>query len=187
MKMNLEINDRATGFLVLLSILLVLYSLNTIPVHSGPSGASGEGDFFIEVAGDVESPGVYRFDHPPDIMDLMDKAGGALNLDMAQPQRFIEGPFSTGKMITVRQEALYTRFVISEMSAFYKITLGIPISLNKESETGLTAIPGIGPGLAKAIVRERTERGGFQRLRDLLSVKGIGPKLYERIRPYVVL
>lgn len=184
--MNLEINDRATGFLVLLSILLVLYSLNTIIAHSRPSAASGEGDFFIEVAGDVESPGVYRFDYPPDIVDLMDKAG-ALNLDMARAQGFIKGPLSTGKMITVRQEALYTRFVICEMSAFYKITLGIPISLNSESETGLTAIPGIGPGLAKAIVRERSERGGFQDLRDLLSVKGVGPKLYERIRPHVVL
>ena len=184
--MNLEINDRATGFLVLLSFLLVLYFLNTILTHSRPSGASGEGDFFIEVAGDVESPGVYRFDYPPDIMDLMDKAG-ALNFDMARPQGFKEGPLSTGKVVTVHQEALHARFAIDEMSAFYKITLGIPISLNKESETGLTALPGIGPGLAKAIVRERSERGGFQRLRDVLSVKGIGPKLYERIRPYVVL
>jgi competence protein ComEA len=186
MKMNLEINDRATGFLILLSSLLVLYSLNNILTHSGPSGAFGEGGFFIEVAGDVESPGVYRFDYPPDIMDLMDKAG-VLNLDMVRPQGFIKGPLSTGKVITVRQEALNPRFDISEMSAFYKMTLGIPISLNTESETGLTAIPGIGPGLAKAIVQERSERGGFQHLRDVLSVKGIGPKLYERIRPYVVL
>ena len=184
--MNLEINDRTTGFLVLLSFLLVLYFLNTILTHSGPSGASGKGDFFIEVAGDVESPGVYRFDHPPDIMDIMDKAG-ALNLERVRPQGTIEGPLSTGKVITVHQEALNTRLDISEMSAFYKMTLGIPISLNTESETGLTAIPGIGPGLARAIVQERSERGGFQSLRDVLSVKGIGPKLYERIRPYVVL
>ena len=184
--MKLEINDRATGFLVLLSFLLVLCFLNTTLSHSRPPGASGEGDFFIEVSGDVESPGVYRFDHPPDIPDLINKAG-VLNLDMARPRRFTEGPLSTGKLVTVHQKALDTRFVISEMSAFYKMTLGIPISLNEESETGLTAIPGIGPGLAKAIVRERSERGGFQRVRDVLSVKGIGPKLYERIRPYVVL
>jgi competence protein ComEA len=186
MKMNLEINDRATGFLVLLSFLLVLYSLNTILTHSRPPGASAEGDFFIEVEGDVEFPGVYKFDHPPDIMDLMDKAG-ALNLDVAPLQEFTEGPLSTGKILTVHQEALYTRFVIGEMSAFYKVTLGIPISLNAESETGLTAIPGIGPGLAKAIVRKRSESGGFRHLRDVLSVRGIGPKLYEKIRPYVVL
>ena len=184
--MNLEISDRTTGFLVLLSFLLVLYFLNTILTHSVPTGASGEGDFFVEVAGDVEYPGVYRFDYPPHIKDLMDKAG-ALNLDMTHSQGFIEGPLSTGKVLTVRQEALYTRFVIGEMSAFYKLTLGIPISLNTESETGLTAIPGIGPGLAKAIVQERSKRGGFQHVRDVLSVKGIGPKLYERIRTCVVL
>ena len=184
--MNLEINDRTTGFLVLLSFLLVLYYLNTILTHSRPSRASSKGDFFIEVAGDVKFPGVYRFDYPPDIIDLMDKAG-ALNVNMASPQTSVEDPLSTGKAVTVCQEALYTRFVISEMSAFYKMTLGIPISLNSESETGLTAIPGIGPGLAKAIVQERSERGGFQSVSDLLSVKGIGPKLYERIRPYVIL
>ena len=184
--MSLEINDRTTGFLNLLSFLLILYFLNTIPTHSRLPGASGEGDFFIEVSGDVESPGVYRFDYPPDIMDLMDRAG-ALNLDMTHCQKLIEGSLSTGKMVTVHQETLNTRFVVSEMSAFHKITLGIPISLNMESETGLTAIPGIGPELAKTIVRERSERGGFQSLGDVLSVKGIGPKLYERIRPYVVL
>ncbi len=184
--MNLEINDRITGFLVLLSFLLVLYSLNTILTHSRPSRTFSKGDFFIELAGDVEFPGVYMFDYPPDIMDLMDKAG-ALNLAMAQSQTSVNGPLSTGKVVTVCQEALYTRFFVSEMSAFYKMTLGIPISLNKESETGLTAIPGIGPELAKAIVRERSERGGFKRVSDVLSVKGIGPKLYERIRPHVVL
>ncbi|MBN1831827.1 MAG: helix-hairpin-helix domain-containing protein [Deltaproteobacteria bacterium] len=184
--MNLEINDRTTGFLVLLSFLLILYYLNTTLTHSRPPRASSKGDFFIEVAGDVESPGVYRFDYPPDIMELMKKAG-VPNVDMASPQTSVEGPLSTGKVVTVCQEALDTRFVISEMSAFYKMTLGIPISLNKESETGLTAIPGIGPGLAKAIVQERSKRGGFQRVNDVLSVKGIGPKLYERIRPYVVL
>ena len=184
--MNLEINDRATGFLVLLSFLLFLYFLNTLLTHSRPSRSFGEGDFFVEVAGDVESPGVYRFEYPPDIMDLMDKAG-ALNLDTAPSQIFKEGPLITGKVVAVRQDALNTRFDVSEMSAFYKITLGIPISLNTESETGLTAIPGIGPELAKAIIRERSERGGFQCLRDVLSVRGIGPGLYERIRPYVVL
>lgn len=184
--MNLKIKNRATGFLVLLSFLLVLYFLHTTFTHSRPPGAFSEGDFFIEVSGDVKFPGVYRFDYPPDIIELVDKAG-ALNSDMARPEGPIEGSLSTGKMVTIHQDNLTTRFVISEMSAFYKMTLGIPISLNAESETGLTAIPGIGPGLAKAIVRERSERGGFRRFRDLLSVKGIGPKLYERIRPYVVL
>ena len=183
--MNLEINDRAAGFLVLLSFLLVLYLLNTVLTYSRPPGISGEGDFFIEVSGDVKFPGVYRFDSPPDFPDLLNKAG-APNPCTVPPVGTMESSLSTGKAVTVLQESLNTRCVLSEMSAFYRITLGIPISLNTESETGLTAIPGIGPGLAKAIVRERSKRGGFRSVRDVLSVKGIGPKTYERIEPYVV-
>jgi competence protein ComEA len=73
------------------------------------------------------------------------------------------------------------------MSAFSKLTLGIPLSLNRENEEGLTAIPGIGPAIARAIVAERTARKGFKSLDELLSVPGIGPKVYTRIAPYLIL
>jgi len=73
------------------------------------------------------------------------------------------------------------------MSAFYGITFGLPVSLNRETLEGLTAIPGIGSGLARAIVRERNERGGFQSIDEILSIQGIGPSLYRKIRPYFVL
>ena len=63
----------------------------------------------------------------------------------------------------------------------------MPIHLNRESETGLTAIPGIGLGLAKAIVDERSKRGGFRNLDELLSINGIGEKLYRKITPYLTI
>lgn len=73
------------------------------------------------------------------------------------------------------------------MSAFYKITLGIPISLNNESVNGLTAIPGIGPRIASSIVRERAKREGFQQMDEILSIPGIGPKLYRKAARYLTL
>ena len=76
---------------------------------------------------------------------------------------------------------------VREISAFYKITLGLPICLNSESEMGLSAIPGIGLGLAKAIVAERTKRGGFKSLGELRSINGIGEKLHRKITPYLTL
>ena len=184
--MNLEINDRTTGYLVLLFILLVFHSLKPVLIYPKPDRSDGDGDLFIQLAGDLRSPGVYRFSHQPNLMDLIGRAGG-LDFDIVLPEAFRNSTFSSGMQVTVHQEGNDTRFYLSEMSAFYKMTLGIPISLNEESETGLTALPGIGPGLAKAIVRKRSECGGFLRLDDVLSVKGIGPKLYERIEPYVVL
>ena len=74
-----------------------------------------------------------------------------------------------------------------ELTAFNKLTLGIPISINSESEEGLTAIPGVGEALARAIVNERNKRGTFSCLDDLKSVPGIGERLFEKILPYIRL
>ena len=184
--MNLEINDRTTGFLFLLLALLVCYSLKPAHIHSGPHRSTGEGDLFIQVTGDVRFPGVYRFTQQPNLTDLIDRAGG-LNSDIVLSKAFTNATFSSGMGVTVHQEENETKFYLSEMSAFHKTTLGIPLSLNGESETGLTAIPGIGRGLAKAIVQERYRRGGFKTLDEVLSISGIGPKLYEKIGPYLTL
>ena len=75
----------------------------------------------------------------------------------------------------------------SKTTAFQKMTLGLHVSINLESLEGLTAVPGIGPGLAGLIVRERDNRGGFKRLDEIKSIRGIGPGLYKRVRPYLVL
>jgi competence ComEA-like helix-hairpin-helix protein len=70
-------------------------------------------------------------------------------------------------------------------TAFQKVTLGIPISLNRETEEGLTAVPGIGPGLARAIVEKRRETGPFKTLEELASVNGIGMRLVGKFRPFL--
>jgi competence ComEA-like helix-hairpin-helix protein len=75
----------------------------------------------------------------------------------------------------------------SEMTAFQKMTLGMHVSINLESLEGLTAVPGIGPGLAGLIVKERDKRGGFKSLDEITSIRGIGPGLYKRVRSYLVL
>ncbi len=74
-----------------------------------------------------------------------------------------------------------------ELTAFHRMTLGLPISINQESAEGLTAVPGIGPKTAGLIVHERIKRGRFQRLDDLKSIKGIGTKLFEKMKPFLEL
>ena len=95
--------------------------------------------------------------------------------------------YHSGANVDVRSDGKRPGVSESEMSAFYKITLGIPISLNRESLEGLTVIPGIGPKIAGEIVRERLNRGGFKRVDEILSVQGIGRKLYEKVGYYLVL
>ena len=74
---------------------------------------------------------------------------------------------------------------VQEMTAFHKLTLGIPLSINRESEVGFTSLPGIGPILAGAIVSERKKIGGFKKVKELLNVQGMGERKYGKIRSFI--
>ena len=184
--MNPSLNHKTAGVLLLLLTLLVLHFLKPALFPSRPSGSEHDGHLFIQVEGDIRLPGVYAFDRPPKLAALIRKAGG-LNDDLILPETSQTLTFFSGMKVTIHREGVEARPYQSEMSAFYKTTLGIPIHLNKETERGLTAIPGIGLGLAKAIVEERSRRGGFKSLDELLLINGIGNKLYRKITPYLTI
>lgn len=61
------------------------------------------------------------------------------------------------------------------------------VSLNSASVTELTALPGVGPATAAAIVAHREATGGFGSVEQLLEVKGIGPAKFESLRESVTL
>ena len=63
---------------------------------------------------------------------------------------------------------------------------GSRIDLNRADLRQLDALPGVGPVLAGRIVEHRRRYGRFQRVEDLLSVRGIGRRLLERLRPYLI-
>ena len=183
---NLEINTKTAGFLTLLLALLLINSLKLGLTRSEPPGISHKNHLFVQIGGDIKSPGVYAFDNRVNLLDLIDRAGG-LNAHTPPPDRFRDRIFSSGARIVVRNGTHGCTFSQNEMSAYYKITLGIPISLNRESENGLTAIPWIGTGLAQSIVKERSKRGGFKQMNEIMDIRGIGPRLYKMIQPYVTL
>jgi len=59
------------------------------------------------------------------------------------------------------------------------------LDLNAATTADLDGLPGIGPSKARAIVDFRDSHKGFRRVEELLEVKGIGPKLYDKIRALV--
>jgi len=54
--------------------------------------------------------------------------------------------------------------------------------INRATEAEWDELPGIGPAKARAIVEDRERNGPFRSIDDLARVKGIGPKLLERLR-----
>lgn len=63
---------------------------------------------------------------------------------------------------------------------------GERIDLDRADVSEITRLPRIGPALAQRIVAWRTEHGPFGSLARLDSVPGIGAKLLDAIRPFVV-
>ncbi len=59
--------------------------------------------------------------------------------------------------------------------------------LNRASVPDLVKLPGIGQKRAEAIVELRQRKGGFRSLRDLLRVRGFGPKTLARLAPLLVV
>lgn len=62
---------------------------------------------------------------------------------------------------------------------------GTVVDLNKASAEQLQAIRGIGPVLAQRIVEFRDDNGPFERVEDIMKVKGIGEKSFQKIRPFL--
>ncbi len=63
------------------------------------------------------------------------------------------------------------------------VTLAAPVNINTaDARTIDTALVGVGPKTAKAIVDYRAKHGPFKSVDDLEKVKGIGPKLIEKNR-----
>lgn len=65
-------------------------------------------------------------------------------------------------------------------------TLGL-VDVNKATEQQLRRLPRIGPVLARRIVEHRERIGRFERIEQLEDVSGIGPALFEQIRPRVIV
>ena len=63
-------------------------------------------------------------------------------------------------------------------------TSGI-ININTADTSGLMELPGIGEKKAQAIIDYRTKNGPFRSAADLVNVKGIGPKMLEKMKAYV--
>jgi competence protein ComEA len=63
---------------------------------------------------------------------------------------------------------------------------GERIDLDRADVSEITRLPRVGPALAQRIVAWRTDHGPFGSLARFDSVPGVGAKLLDAIRPFVV-
>lgn len=61
------------------------------------------------------------------------------------------------------------------------------VNINTASSLELQKLPQIGPQIAQRIIDYRKENGSFKRIEDLIKVKGIGEKTFDRLKDLITV
>jgi competence protein ComEA len=61
------------------------------------------------------------------------------------------------------------------------------VNLNSASAEQLQTLPGVGPAMAKKILELRAKNGKFTKVEDILTIKGIGEKKFQKMKDRLVV
>jgi len=61
------------------------------------------------------------------------------------------------------------------------------VNINTAGVEQLDKLPRIGAKVALRIIDYRKKNGSFKRIQDLMNVKGIGPKVFEKLQPLITV
>lgn len=143
--------------------------------------ATGEESLVIDVEGKVKRPGIVTLPRGSRVHQAIAKAGGlAPGADTSTT--------NLARIVVDGEQILVgARGATAPGSPGGGPPGGVAgrVSLSSASAAQLDELPGIGPVTADAIIAHRTANGGFQRIEDLLDVKGIGEKTLADLRDLV--
>jgi competence protein ComEA len=174
-------------------VLLTWWLLSARPRTSEPEAvqvsattkhesAHTERMLIIDVEGKVKRPGIITLPRGSRVHEAIAKAGGlADGADTSTTN--LARVLVDGEQIVVGTPAAGS--AAGGGAAGSATINGGRVSLSSATAEQLDELPGIGPVTADAIIAHRTSHGGFQRVEDLLDVKGIGEKTLADLRDLV--
>jgi competence ComEA-like helix-hairpin-helix protein len=63
----------------------------------------------------------------------------------------------------------------------------VKLNLNTATQQQLEQVPGLTPELADRIIRYRKDKGRYRHLDELLTLKGIGERKFQKLKPFLTL
>jgi competence protein ComEA len=156
----------------------------TAPATSGVASPAGR-ELYVDVAGAVRRPGLYRLPAGSRVAAAVERAGG-LSRRADRTGVNLAAPLADGQQVIVpaRGSVGAGGGAVSGASGPAGAAAGT-ISLSTASEAQLETIDGIGPALAGRIIEYRDSHGGFRSIDELKQVSGIGDKRFDTLRKAV--
>jgi competence protein ComEA len=82
--------------------------------------------------------------------------------------------------------ALAVAFLMSTGVAFAAKPLPAgKVNINTATVEQLATLPGVGPALAQRIVEHRQKAGSFKNVQELMSIRGIGEKSFQKMEAHL--
>ncbi len=141
----------------------------------------------VHVAGAVSEPGMYSLPHGARVKDAVDLAGGLAEgadsnlINLAKP-------INDGMQIwvpSVNVDQIEGNEAEINQKAQNQSQPTRQININTASQVELESLSGIGPVIAGAIIQYRQEHGAFNKISEIINVSGIGPVVFEKIKPFI--
>ena len=140
---------------------------------------------FVDIGGAVEKPGVYQVSKETRLFEVIDMAGGLTvdaDTDHVNRASFVED----GQKIIIPVKGSETAEELSSAaSSSIEADNGL-VNINTDSADELKTLNGIGDVMAERIIEYRSSRA-FKSIEDIMSVDGIGSKIYEKIKDRITV
>ena len=125
----------------------------------------------VEIKGEVREPGIYELSAGCSVAQLLDKAGG---------------PLEQADLSALNLNRKLRSADVVVVGALNESGQSELISINTAGPDELMKLERIGPAMAQRIIDYRTQTP-FASLEQIMEVRGIGPKTYEKIREKICL
>ena len=138
-------------------------------------------EFYIDISGAVNSPGVYKVKKKTRVFELIEKAGGLkedANLDALNQAEFVQDgqkiviPSTGGGELSEEQNEDTSK--------------GGMININSADKSKLMELPGVGDAIAQRIIDYR-KGNRFSKIEDLKQVKGIGEATFNKLKSMITV
>ena len=165
--------------------------------------------FFVDIKGEVNSPGVYEVISTERVKDVIEKSGGLkenadtmyINLSQKVKDEMVIFVYSKeeSKQIKENNSQIKNSYIYKNNDALItyekentsKVSKSAfqnayPVNINISSKEELMTIPGIGESKADLIIAYREEHP-FETIEDIKNIKGIGDTTFEKLKSYITV
>lgn len=156
------------------------YQLQAVDFKYPILSTSSPDSIIIEVVADNDLSGIFFVEPGTTVKKMLSRldfriiSSDDFELQNAMKIRFVH-------------EGEYQRMVVEKMAAVKRLSLGLPIDINLAGLDELIMIPGVGNMLAANIIAKRDEIGRFNKIDQLMDVKGIKEKKLSKLRQYLYI